>query len=305
MQTNVTLLASGGIDLDAYFANFDANFSLSGFGAFSNMATFSGNYMGMSSDADALAFLAEGDLGYQFTNHHVDGTVNTISFGTEGEAVLNPGTGLYDLSLGSTDFVLEFSPELSTAAGDDVHGLIYDLMSDGTAPEGNTSTLVSLLDMTGVALTGSDGDDSFSGTDADDHMVGGWGRDVFHGGKGDDVLVGNIGNDRLFGGAGDDKLYGGRGNDLLRGGAGDDILVGGAGEDIFVFRGSNLGVDRVMDFTIGEDTIRLSADAFSGFEALDISSRGANSYVDLGDGDGFVLVGVDADSLTASDFEFV
>ncbi|QDL91195.1 calcium-binding protein [Paroceanicella profunda] len=305
MQTTVTLLAATGIDLDAYFANFDANFSLSGFGAFSNMSTFSGDYMGTSGDAEALAFLVDGDLGYQFSNHHVDGTIDTISFGTDGDAVLNTETGLFDLSLGSTDFTIDFTPDLATADGDDVHGLVYDLMSDGTAPEGNTSTLVSLLDLTGVDLVGSAGNDRFNGTSADDHMTGGWGRDVFYGGQGADVLVGNIGNDRLFGGAGDDKLYGGRGNDLLRGGAGDDILAGGKGADTFVFRGSDLGVDRINDFTVGLDFIRLSASDFSGFEDLSISEQGGNAYIDLGDGDGILLAGVDADSLSAGDFQFV
>ncbi|MGV3548838.1 calcium-binding protein [Rhizobium sp.] len=68
------------------------------------------------------------------------------------------------------------------------------------------------------------------------------------GNGGDNALLGNRVNNKLFGLDGDDWLDGRRGNDRL---------YGGEGADTFVF-GSRYDMDRIMDFTHGEDTIDLS-----------------------------------------------
>jgi Ca2+-binding RTX toxin-like protein len=49
---------------------------------------------------------------------------------------------------------------------------------------------------------------------------------------------------------------------------GNDILMGGAGSDQFRFntRPGSGNVDRITDFTAGEDVIRLARYAFTGFE---------------------------------------
>jgi serralysin len=107
------------------------------------------------------------------------------------------------------------------------------------------------------------GDDVLFGTDCNDKIKGG---------AGDDYIRGGAGNDRLFGNEGKDALIGGTGNDLLCGGAGNDILTGGAGNDRFVFGDgtpfttASLGVDRINDFTSGEDSIGLSKATFSLFQ---------------------------------------
>jgi serralysin len=105
------------------------------------------------------------------------------------------------------------------------------------------------------------GDDVLFGTDCKDRISGLAGSDYIRGGAG---------NDRLFGNEDRDALIGNDGNDALNGGAGDDILSGGAGNDRFIF-GDNvpfasLGVDRINDFTPGEDLIGLSKATFTNLE---------------------------------------
>jgi serralysin len=106
------------------------------------------------------------------------------------------------------------------------------------------------------------GDDVLFGTDCKDRISGLAGNDYIRGGAG---------NDRLFGNADRDALIGNDGDDTLNGGAGDDILSGGAGSDRFVFRDNgpfaSLGIDRINDFTPGEDLIGLSKATFTNLGA--------------------------------------
>ena len=109
----------------------------------------------------------------------------------------------------------------------------------------------------------SAGDDVLFGTDRNDKIKGG---------AGDDYIRGGAGNDRLFGNEGKDALIGGTGNDVLYGGAGDDILTGGIGKDRFIFgdgtpfNAASLGIDRINDFTPGEDSIGLNKATFDLFK---------------------------------------
>jgi hypothetical protein len=82
------------------------------------------------------------------------------------------------------------------------------------------------------------------------------GDDLLKGKRGDDRLIGGDGNDKLKGNQGADHLSGGRGDDRLDGGADNDTLEGGAGADVFMFKRHH-GVDRITDFTQGEDVIDL------------------------------------------------
>lgn len=71
---------------------------------------------------------------------------------------------------------------------------------------------------------------------------------------------GNALNNGITGNAGSNWLNGGAGNDTLIGGAGNDRLTGGAGYDCFVFNSAPNAagnVDRITDFKVSEDTIRL------------------------------------------------
>ena len=72
-------------------------------------------------------------------------------------------------------------------------------------------------------------------------------------------LYGNEGMNALSGGSGNDSLHGLGGTDTLYGGVGLDNLRGGAGEDGFVFDAALVAgnVDRIIDFSVADDTILL------------------------------------------------
>ena len=77
-------------------------------------------------------------------------------------------------------------------------------------------------------------------------------------GMGDDTVTGGRANDFLVGGAGNDTLDGRRGNDML---------LGGGGKDTFVFDTSlnaSINVDRVLDFSVADDSFQLSKSVFMG-----------------------------------------
>lgn len=117
-------------------------------------------------------------------------------------------------------------------------------------------------------LLGMAGADHLHGEAGHDRLAGGADRDTLDGGAGNDLLDGGDGNDRLLGGDGIDVMGGGAGADTLIGGAGGDRLTGGAGRDVFVLRAladspfaPGGARDRILDFTPGQDAIRLDLDA--------------------------------------------
>lgn len=107
------------------------------------------------------------------------------------------------------------------------------------------------------------------------------------------TLTGTPDNDTLNGKGGKDTLIGGGGNDSLIGGKGRDVLTGGAGADRFIYRNPKERVDRITDFTIGEDKIVLSKlldrlvpgnyRGRNGFkdDLIRLVRRGANTRIDM------------------------
>lgn len=71
------------------------------------------------------------------------------------------------------------------------------------------------------------------------------------------ALAGSAGSDMLWGDAAADQITGGAGDDVLIDGAGADTLTGGTGADIFVLSADG-ELDRVLDFTPGQDRLDLS-----------------------------------------------
>lgn len=106
-------------------------------------------------------------------------------------------------------------------------------------------------------LDGGAGDDLLWGDAGDDELKGDEGNDTLDGGHGNDILEGGGGADLLRGGDGDDVLFGGSGNDYIEAGAGDNRLTGGAGEDIFIFQTDAKSFDRITDFNLEDDVIRI------------------------------------------------
>ncbi|KGU86116.1 M10 family metallopeptidase C-terminal domain-containing protein [Pseudomonas mediterranea] len=86
-----------------------------------------------------------------------------------------------------------------------------------------------------------------------------------------DRLQGNARGEIIEGLAGDDRLHGALGNDILVGGEGRDLLVGGGNNDVFRFDGlsdsyrtaTENHTDRLIDYTVGEDRIDVSALGFT------------------------------------------
>ena len=150
-------------------------------------------------------------------------------------------------------------------------------------------------------LDGGGGADILTGGGGNDVLIGGTGTDLMRGGLNNDIYyVDNAGDDVVeAGGSGDDSIFssvsynllgryvetltltgsaninavgntqlntlvGNSGNNILRGGLGNDRLTGGGGADIFGFDtavGSG-NVDRITDFSVVDDTIRLSRSVF-------------------------------------------
>ncbi len=127
--------------------------------------------------------------------------------------------------------------------------------------------------------------------------AGGFGGVDIRGTMGDNVLdfsttqltgisyiMGYEGDDTITGSWGNNKILGGPGNDTLDGGGGNDLLIGGPGFDTFVFTDANDGVDRILDFTAGDDVIDLSG--VSG--AITFEQRGDDAAL-LVDGNDFAV----------------
>src|SRR5262249_8028647 len=118
------------------------------------------------------------------------------------------------------------------------------------------------------------------------------GDDIVWGNLGNDTLEGGAGNDQIRGGQGDDIVFGDAGNDYISGDRGNDTETGGAGADIF-HSFSGAGVDRVLGFNVGEGD-RGMLDPGTSFT---VSQVGADTVIDMGNGDQVILVGVQASSL--------
>jgi Ca2+-binding RTX toxin-like protein len=145
----------------------------------------------------------------------------------------------------------------------------------------------------------------------DQTLTGTTGNDDLRGGRGDDSIGGGDGDDRLRGQQGDDTLDGGAGADTLAGGPGSDLLTGGAGADLFHVSGpakALAGLDRVADFTHGEDQIVFGDDLvvdaghFATATAADFDAALAAANADMADGSADVVaVQVGADVIVFAD----
>lgn len=123
------------------------------------------------------------------------------------------------------------------------------------------------------------------------------------GDRGDDFIRGRAGNDNLLGNEGQDILIGGGGADTLTGGSGNDSLRGGRGSDTFVFENGG-DIDRVRDFTDGQDLIDVQAFGFSSAaEVITYATQKGNSVeIDLNGSDFIILRNVAVSDLDATDF---
>lgn len=75
--------------------------------------------------------------------------------------------------------------------------------------------------------------------------------------------VGNELANIIRGGSAADSLNGMDGNDTILSGSGADLLQGGNGSDTFQYGGNETGIDRILDFTSGQDKIALLGSFFT------------------------------------------
>jgi Ca2+-binding RTX toxin-like protein len=233
------------------------------------------------------------------------GDGSDILTGGAGADRLEGGTGFdwaswSDATAGVTADLADWTQSRGAAAEDvlvDVENLIGSAYSD------------ILRGTEGInRLTGGTGTDRLDGRGGTDILDGGTGNDLLDGGTAADTLYGGDGNDRVLGGDGDDILYGGAGNDWIEGGQGADVLTGGLGRDDFVFAG---GHDVLMDFTDGQDRIRMEADLWFGSppSVADVLAGAVQSQtgimIALPDGSTLDIRGVFDTKLLLDDFLFV
>ena len=200
-------------------------------------------------------------------NDYLDGgSGNNHLYGGAGNdtLVVSGGSNYLDGGDGNDTYVLgSFEATVIDSAGiDTVTSTVTRSIANMGLIENLTLASADAIDGTGNAM-----DNVVTGNGAANRLWGGDGNDVLDGGAGDDMLDGGRGDDTLYGGAGEDTLYGIGGNDTLHGGAGNDVLTGGSGADAFVFNtplNASTNVDRITDFTVGEDTICLDRSVFSG-----------------------------------------
>lgn len=216
---------------------------------------------------------------------------NDTLLGDDGADELNGGEGNDKLLGGAKNDLLQGGDGVDTIAGNKGNDTLWGNDGDDL-------------------MRGDDGKDSLGGGAGNDTVLGAAGADTVYGGEGRDELSGGGRKDVLYGGSGRDKISGNKGDDILDGGTGNDKLRGDSGSDRFVFEGS-FGKDRVYGFEVGRagEAIDLSAVAsitdFTDLRTHHMSVfRDAHVLIDAGGDNKVLLIGIDIDALSASDFVF-
>jgi Ca2+-binding RTX toxin-like protein len=110
-------------------------------------------------------------------------------------------------------------------------------------------------------------------------------------GGGNAAGTGNASNNVIRGNTGANALDGASGADSLYGGLGNDGLTGGTGADGFYFDAA-LGasnVDKILDFSVADDTIHLSRTIFTQIDAGTLSAGAFVNGTAAADGDDRIL----------------
>ncbi|MFT4191774.1 MAG: hypothetical protein QM617_09675 [Comamonas sp.] len=256
----------------SYFYDYDNNYVQSSHGAFygtipdgySYGGTQWASWAGDSNESAVTALVVEGSLGYDITTHVLEGTIDTITFGTDisgdsstGYSVSTPQVTITDLGL----------------TGDDTTDVITDLYS------GSSEALRAYLYSEDLTIIGSDGDDTVVS------------------GEGDDVISGNAGDDDLNGGGGDDTLTGGDGADTFTFtsyvSSEDDSTVTDFGDDTITDFDASEGDTLYIDY----DVYGLTADEIA---ALFTVNDDGDGVIDLSDYGGGTITLTGVTSLDAS-----
>ncbi len=224
-------------------------------------------------------------------------------YGNDGNDILDGGAGADKLYGGVGNDSLKYTQGLDTLDGgvgfDTVDfskfgAAVYvnmsasgvDAWTSGTSSVSQATAATAIADLIAV--------ESIKGTSFADLFIGNTDANAFDGGGGFDVIDGGAGNDTINGAAG---------NDTLRGGAGNDTLTGGTGSDVFSFD-VLWGTDTITDFYHSRDKIDFIGDGTPhSISDLVVAQAGTDTSLSFG-GQSIVLLGVNASTITASDFLF-
>lgn len=212
----------------------------------------------------------ENVTGSAYNDVITDGSGNNLLTGLDGDDTYiwsGAGTDTIVDSAGNDRLALTtLDQNLSLYAGLDANGnVVLTYNSSHTLTIDASGTIETVQDTDGSlftvyhnsnpTLTGSSGKDLLIGLNSGQTLMGGTGEDLLFGGvKGDVLYAGTVANDAsdssadyLYGGADNDLLYGNIGDNELEGGAGNDSLMGGDGSDRYIFRGTSIGFDTIID----------------------------------------------------------
>ena len=157
----------------------------------------------------------------------------------------------------------------------------------------------------GNYINGNLGDDTI--------MVNGASGAEVHGGQGNDLISNDYSsfNSRFYGDMGNDTLFAGAIGKATLAGLGNNTWTGGAGADLFDFStiataptSAHPATDTITDFHHGEDHIRITGGHFSDLKITSVNGGTAITDPVVYAGNTIFLAGVDAHTLTASDFIF-
>lgn len=236
-------------------------------------------------------------------------TTNVTGGVTNGDGLSGHGGHIADLAVATLDFVGVESFLVTTGSGADsiLTGDNQDSISTAAGADRLDGGAGSDL------LTGGSGNDTYIVDNAGDQLVelaGGGDDDVAMAsvsyrlayGVNDLVLTGiatrGIGNslaneitgnavaNSLQGLDGNDRLVGGGGADKLYGGDGDDSLQGAGGADAYYFDtrlDASTNVDRIVDFSVADDTVFLDQTYFKGIAAGTLNASAFRTGTSAGD----------------------
>ncbi|MGF1476571.1 MAG: calcium-binding protein [Geminicoccaceae bacterium] len=202
------------------------------------------------------------------------GGANDLTIGNQGDDVIRGGggddTNIWNNGDGSDRVIGGAGFDIQVVNGADGAGDEFTLGAGGAEVLfARTNLGLFELDIDGIEraeINGQGGDDTLaigdlSATQLNDvQFVGGDGNDLLDA-ENAGIEVFGIGND------GEDVLIGGALDDTFIGGKDGDTFVGNGGADRYVYEGGDaVGVDLIVDFEVGTDTIQLD-DLLSGFSA--------------------------------------
>ena len=257
------------------------------------------------------ALVANGDFDYSPSTNTLEGTLNSIAFGTDlkdGATSVASPAGYFTagtLSLADPTFTISNLGLSGTGAGNNLHNTFFTLLSgseslfnawlfntagnsinftgsignDTLDGNGGTDTLSYSFATSGVTVslaTTTAQTTGGSGTDTIsdfENLTGSSSSDVLAGGITANVINGGDGSDNIAGGSGADTLLGGNGADNIAGENGADSINGGAAADML---SGGAGND-TFHFTTSTEA---NGDAISDFDGI-TKSGGDADIIDL------------------------